>query len=304
MDTSHQAKTRPRLAAFALRELVVTVVVLAALVVVLIPTVAWTKTKVRTNSCQTNLKHLGTAFALYETENDDRLPPAAWRVRTGREMSWDDWVDWYIGGNLTEDEQWSSELPGARALPYFVCPADDRLRQSTPNPPPVRSYAMPRYLFDRQTSPWPPRSRSRSGVGVAWDFGDGSTPDPTTRATWQLAETFRERGLEKSRAPRRQAAVTMNLVRDPARTILLMDFPAENNRRGGAAAAWVPAPRDQVHLTAGEAPGSPAAPQPHRGLGNYLMVDGRVESLPLFRTVNPGVPLENQSGMWTITPRD
>ena len=60
--------------AFTLIELLVVIAIIAILAAILFPVFARAREKARTASCQSNLKEIGLAFAMYRTDYDDRSP--------------------------------------------------------------------------------------------------------------------------------------------------------------------------------------------------------------------------------------
>jgi prepilin-type N-terminal cleavage/methylation domain-containing protein len=283
--------------AFTLVELLVVLAVVGVLAALLFPTVARAKSKARASNCVNHLKHLGTAFVMYDVESDDRLPPAAWRVRPGEEMSWDDWLDRHLGGNLTAQEQWAASHAGEETMKLLNCPEAVLAGDWTGGEGP-RSYAMPRYLYDPQRAPWPPRSRSRTGVGVVWDFRDGDNPDDHTAAIWELGEYYRVDGLLYTRPVKRQSAVSMGILRRPAETILLAERLGTATPRGGLPGATLD------HIAGQLSTARVQGRLPHGDFTPYLMADGRVEPLRPEQTLGTNSPPDRQSGRWTISTRD
>jgi prepilin-type processing-associated H-X9-DG protein len=241
---------------------------------------------------------------------------AGWGGTDGVEITWDDLLDSYLGGSLTREGKNQASYIAEKTAPDLWCPADRSRREEDRQAPPGvnrRSYAMPQYLFDPERAPWPPRSRSRAGVGIVWDFRPGSPAKETTRQLWQSADYFQSGDLVYARKPQRQPAVESGQVRAPAVTILFAEQPAGPGWRGALAGAVITVPAVQQEIDPFEearAIGPRKAPaelrrEPWHGERfHYLMVDGHAEPLPPSKTVLPGASLRRQSGMWTISARD
>ena len=71
-----------RIRGFTLIELLVVIAIIAILAAILFPVFARAREKARITSCQNNMKQLGTAFAMYCSDYDGRMP-----------------MDWYLAEN-------------------------------------------------------------------------------------------------------------------------------------------------------------------------------------------------------------
>ena len=87
--------------AFTLTELLVVVGTLAVLALLLVPALAGTKIDTWRIQCQNNLKQLQVGFQLFAQDHGDVLPPAGWAA-TATQISWDSFINKYIGGNLSD----------------------------------------------------------------------------------------------------------------------------------------------------------------------------------------------------------
>ena len=93
--------------AFTLTELLVVLGTLAVLALVLVPALAGTKIDTWRIQCQNNLKQLQVGFQLFAQDHGDMLPPAGWASGGSSnryQISWDSFINKYIGGNLSDLE--------------------------------------------------------------------------------------------------------------------------------------------------------------------------------------------------------
>lgn len=301
-----------RRSAFTMLELLVAVATLVLLSGMLLPAMAKARMRAQGNTCLNNLKYLGTAGTMYEYDNGAKMAYAGLRLRRGVEMSWDDLFDPYLGGTLTPSERWSAPYYGSKGMAYLRCPSDHApaAAPSTSKASPWRrSYAMPRYLYDPQASPWPPNIQSRAGVGMYWSFDDDGTPDTQTKFTWNRIDKPGGDGSEAHPYPRKQWAMRATVISQPAETIFLTERIHAGNLRGDAGVAYIDYPAQHCEsgvltLDDGRIHAYAPAGAHHNGLFNYLMVDGHVEMLDPQVTVRSGATLKAQSKMWTIRPGD
>lgn len=293
-------------------ELLVVVAIVALLSGLLLPAMAKARMRTQASTCLNNLKYLGTAGTMYEYDNGGKMPYAALRLHRGLEMTWDDLLDPYLGGRLTVPERWGGMYAGSKPMPYLRCPSD-HVPTVTQLSPPLsawrRSYAMPRYLFDRETSRWPPNVQSRTGVGLYWSFDDDGTPEPRTLPTWNTVDRPDADGTALHPYPRKQWSMRSNLILQPDETILLAERIHARNLRGDAEVAAIDhadqhCERGTVTLDDGRAHAYAPASVYHNSAFDYLMVDGHADLIEPQATVKPGNTLKSQSGMWTIFAGD
>ena len=79
--------------AFTLIELLVVIAIIAVLAAILFPVFAQARESARMSACLSNLKQIGTAFALYTQDYDERLPDRK-DLKTSLPGGFHPWVGW------------------------------------------------------------------------------------------------------------------------------------------------------------------------------------------------------------------
>lgn len=147
--------------AFTLIELLVVIAIIALLVSILLPTLSKARELGRSAVCMTNLRALGTLFAMYANENGDRLPNGYYTAT------------WYPMWNQVLGNSGNQSLMFGRD--YNACPSD----KEPVNPPPNNlSYAV---HFDYD---WPPVApfRPYGQDGGIWRGGSTKVTDIALQA--------------------------------------------------------------------------------------------------------------------------
>jgi prepilin-type processing-associated H-X9-DG protein/prepilin-type N-terminal cleavage/methylation domain-containing protein len=117
--------------AFTLIELLVVIAIIAILAAILFPVFAQAREKARQTSCLSNLKNLGTAFAMYSSDYDGSMVPGNITVPTGGNLdrvSWDRLAQPYVKNYQI------LACPSDSASPNVAAPWGGNVR---------RSYSMP-----------------------------------------------------------------------------------------------------------------------------------------------------------------
>jgi len=98
MTNSLPSTRRTAIRAFTLVELLVVIGIIAIMIGILLPTLSNARRAARTTACLSNIRQLGTTWAIYISENKGRLPHYLWQAPAGQaDKAW----NWYWLGILS-----------------------------------------------------------------------------------------------------------------------------------------------------------------------------------------------------------
>ncbi len=184
---------RDRIRQFTLIELLVVIAIIAILASLLLPALTKAKDKGKEILCASNLHQLGIGIAAYAEDWGGTLPSnwgGIWR--SNNQLSWDDAVDEYIGGTLTQAEKMTN-LGVTKSLPGLVCPKQALRHNGTTA---ARSYSLNEGLTPYYVYPyWRPLATVRDFSGTlllvestAWGY-NGNTRGRVEGSTMGIPHT-------------------------------------------------------------------------------------------------------------------
>lgn len=237
--------------------------------------------------CALNLKELGAAMAIYEKDNNDRLPYAYIKPEKDSDRNskvWDGLIFPLIPLN-------SEGLPQRH---LFRCPADTIPRTADRS---QRTYAMPAH--DMQKENWPPGPDNDTGVGLFWEAGRQGLAGITNI----ISGGNRLEANATSGATFSIPAFRLNMIPAPTSTLLLTENARPMNILFSPSGATIRGPSQHVQTRLIDIENY------HGGRINYLMIDGHVEFLNPQDSVGRNDPAPDNSdkdhpNIWTVRPND
>jgi prepilin-type N-terminal cleavage/methylation domain-containing protein/prepilin-type processing-associated H-X9-DG protein len=279
---------RPCRRAFTLIELLVVIAIIAILAGMLLPALGGAKARALRLQCTSQMKQLGLGFQLFQNDQGDRLPPAAFRTGDYQyQLTWDDYIHRAIGGKASEADLLVGVTAAENCPKILQCPAD-RNRIS-----------IPWSQFGQR------RTYSMNGANL---ISEGPLPTPLHGLGIYIT------GRSGALPPWDSPGYKGDLVAAPSDTLLLVEQPNGRNVAGNDWPSFSVGPTegsgnpggfsgDCFQISASQYSYGKAAYGLHKGRFNYLFHDGHVAIHRITDTIGSGTT-NAPRGMWTLASGD
>ena len=253
---------------FTLIELLVVVGVMAILIGILMPVLASARRSARMATCASNMRQIGQALEMYQLENRQIYPYAAFqRVTTSSnsEITFDDLLHRHLGGvALSQGEMDANVSP--KPIRIWQCPEDDRERWFGH---PARTYV-----------PTCTRIRNLSG-----------TPQP---GVTRMFTGFAGSEASNGGGPLFRLSIKPSELHRTSEYITFVEYPAASNWQGSGLRSSCAGPEQQSWFM-------PRGRTLHRTKWNYLFADGHVAAHDAYDTPDPQFCSSLKQLMLTMT---
>jgi len=229
--------------AFTLLELLVVIGVMAILIGVLMPILASARRSARMAACASNLHQIGISLEIYQSENKQTYPYAAFqRVGGGSssEISFDDLLHKHLGGGVLSASEMDAGV-SAKPNRIWQCPEDDRER-----------------WFGNAVRTYVPTNTRIKNVG--------GPPQP---GVTRLFGGFAGSEASSASAPLLRLSIKQSELHNTSQFITFVEYPGAGNWQGSALRSSCAGPDQQSWFM-------PRGRTLHRTKWNYLFADQHV----------------------------